>query len=102
MKTRTQLKSILLLILAAALLALAGCSEDTPVGPVDNSQAEAPVLPDAERMTVNVGFFDQGKAYDKSFPRENFFNAYLRAVIVTGEARHSPLLLIDFSEEETE
>ncbi len=84
MKTRNQLRNILLLTVAAAILALAGCSENTPLGPTAEPQAQAPVLPDAERMTVNMGFFDQGKDYDKSFARQNFFNAYLRAVIVTG------------------
>ncbi len=84
MKTRTQLRNILLLTVAAAILALAGCSEDTPLGPTAEPQAEAPILPDAEMMSVDLGFFDQGKDYDKAAGRQNFFNAYLRAVIVTG------------------
>jgi len=84
MNTRTKLRNIFLLTVAATILALAGCSEDTPFGPTAEPETQAPVLPDAERMTVDMGFFDQGKDYDKSLTRQNFFNAYLRAVVVTG------------------
>ncbi len=86
MKTINKIRDKLLLLAAIGILALTGCSEDTPLGPITDPepQAEAPVLPDASRMEIDLSFFDQGKDYDKSFPRENFFNAYLRAVVVTG------------------
>ena len=86
MKTINKIRDKLLLLAAISLLALVGCSEDTPFSPTSDPdpQAEAPVLPDAAKMQIDLSFFDQGKTCDKAFARENFFNAYLRAVIVTG------------------
>jgi hypothetical protein len=85
MTTRNKLRDKFLLLAAVSVLALTGCSEDMPLGPiVDNeSQAEAPVLPDASKLKIDLGFFEQGRDYDKIFARQNFFNAYLRALVVT-------------------
>ena len=87
MTTRNKLRDKLLLLAAVSVLALAlaGCSDETPLGPISepDPQAEAPVLPDASKMQVDLGFFDQAKTCEKSFDRQNFFNAYLRAVVVT-------------------
>ncbi len=87
MITRNKLRNIVrnkfLLMAALSILALTGCSEDTPLGPNPEPQAEAPTLPDASKLQIELSFFDQGKDLDKDLTRQNFFNAYLRAVVVT-------------------
>lgn len=74
-------KTLLILVLAGLMLAQAGCSEDTPLAPENNNTAQAPVLPDPQRLSLDLGFFADGKSADKS--QNHFFNAYLRAIIVT-------------------
>jgi hypothetical protein len=73
-----------MLILAILSLALFGCDGDSITDPGATTTDRAPVLPDAERLTIDLGFFDGADGSDKAFGRQNFFNAYLRAVIVTG------------------
>lgn len=74
-------KILLMLALSALMLAQVGCSQDTPLTPGTSNTSEAPVLPDPQRLSVDLGFFADGKSADKS--QNHFFNAYLRAVIVT-------------------
>ncbi|MBU1676572.1 hypothetical protein KKA85_12430, partial [bacterium] len=85
MMTRNKLRKMFLLLAALSLLALAGCSEDTPLAPIadPDPQTEAPTLPDASKLQIDLSFFDQGRDLDKAAARWNFFNAYLRAVVVT-------------------
>ncbi len=77
---RQGLIPVLAAILALALLA--GCSDDNPTLP-GQSQEQAPTLPDPGMLTMDLHFFDGGKALDKAFGQQNFYNAYLRAVIVS-------------------
>lgn len=74
-------KSFLILVLTAMVLAQIGCSQDSPFTPDNSTSTQAPVLPDPQRLSVDLGFFADGKSADKS--QNHFFNAYLRAVIVT-------------------
>ncbi|MBK7704034.1 MAG: hypothetical protein IPI34_14680 [bacterium] len=71
--------------LAAALLLglFAGCAEQGLNAPDPNPQPQdqAPALPDADRLGIDLSFFQDGQ--DKAIGQQNFFNAYLRAVIVS-------------------
>jgi len=76
--------ALLLTALAALLLVQTGCSEDSAVAPDDPAAVtEAPALPDPQLLNVDLGFFADGKAADGQKSQSHFFNAYLRAVIVT-------------------
>ena len=70
-------------ILAAVLFAIliAGCSDDSVNAPDPQPTDQAPPLPDPSRLGIDLSFFDAGSA--KAIGQENFFNAYLRAVIVS-------------------
>ncbi len=75
-------QKILLLLPALLIVLLAGCEADT-TAPIDNSEpAEAPVLPNADALNLDLSFFDAGADGSKA-SRWNFFNAYLRAVVVS-------------------
>jgi hypothetical protein len=74
-----------LLISLAALNMLAACGDDSPVAPDVAAAPEAPVLPDPEYLNIDLSFFDEPE--QKTFGRQNFYNAYLRAVIVTSVTR---------------
>jgi hypothetical protein len=69
-------------VLVAIMLALscAGCSDDTVTEPNQPLAAQPPTLPDPARLSIDLGFFDGGAS--KAIGQENFFNAYLRAVVV--------------------
>lgn len=78
--------AVLLLALMTTLSMLAGCGEESPTAPgPGNDPAEAPVLPDPGFFDIDLGFFDS--AEEKTVGRANFYNAYLRAVIVTSVTR---------------
>jgi len=63
---------------------LAGCSDDSsPTLPGNGQQQEAPVLPDPGMLTMDLHFFDGAAPLDKAIGHQNFYNAYLRAVIVS-------------------
>lgn len=81
-----------MMLAASALLAglmLGGCSDDSLQAPgLDDdppAQAAPPALPDPAQLNIDVSFFDEGA--QKTIGRQNFHNAYLRAVIVTAVTR---------------
>lgn len=62
-------------------LALGGCFGETPSNP--DPVEEAPIVPAAERLTFNLGFFESNTTVtERSASKQNFFNAYVRAVTV--------------------
>ena len=76
------------LVLAATailgLALLAGCSDDSPTLPGGGQQQEqAPALPDPGLLTVDLHFFDTAQPLAKAIGHQNFYNAYLRAIIVS-------------------
>jgi hypothetical protein len=79
---RTIHSSFVLAAIFALLAGLAGCSgdDDSPTGPTSE---QPPVLPDAARLSVDLGFFTPGADLDKAFGHQNFYNAYLRAIFLT-------------------
>lgn len=79
-------KPILILALVAcfaALTLMAGCSENSPMDPTPTNTDTAPVLPDPAKLSVDLNFFSKGADVAKAYGHQNFYNAYLRAVIVT-------------------
>jgi hypothetical protein len=71
-----------ILFLTILGLVLSGCDDASPTDPGTTADT-APVLPDPGQLTIDLGFFDGADEAGKAFGRQNFFNAYLRAVIVT-------------------
>ncbi len=59
-----------------------GCSDET--SPTEAATAQAPALPDAADLQIDLGFFDGAGtlAKDASGIHDNFVNAYLRAVVL--------------------
>jgi hypothetical protein len=80
MKTNRLLILTPLLALAAMLFALGGCDSD----PTEPDTSGAPTLPDAQQMQIDLTFFDQAQQREKSGEKigDNFFNAYLRVVVL--------------------
>jgi hypothetical protein len=68
-------------VLGLMTLATTGCLDESPTSPVDPS-GDAPVLPAQENLTFPLGFFDQGAAMQRAAGKDNFFNAYVRVVVV--------------------
>lgn len=66
--------------LAVLALGAAGCFGDSSTEPTPAAD-EPPALPAAERLTFNLGFFEDNPVTERSAKR-NFFNAYVRAVTV--------------------
>jgi hypothetical protein len=69
------------LALTLTLLLAGGCLNESATGP-DAPDTGAPALPAPESLTFDLAFFDQGAAYQRSAGKDNFFNAYVRVVIV--------------------
>lgn len=64
---------------AALLLVVAGCNSD-PTGP-DTGGTQSPVLPSAERLQLQLDFFDQaGKT--ETATNQNYFNARVRIAVI--------------------
>ncbi len=72
---------ILLGVIAGAAL-LAGCSDDSAVSPDVDAAVAAPILPDPAQLEIALDLFAPAAGMDKAIGQQNFFNAYLRAVIV--------------------
>lgn len=79
---RRRLTPPLAAALAITCLLLAGCGNGADVNPVTPPAAVAPALPDAAKLAVDLGFFADGAQAAKASGQANFFNAYLRAVLV--------------------
>ncbi len=77
---RTPTLATSLLVILALLAGLGGCSsDDQTTAPTE----QAPTLPDPAQLSVNLDFFADGAGLSgKAFGHQNFYNAYLRAVIV--------------------
>lgn len=81
MNRRTLTTLTLAGVLLTALL-VAGCDNGADLDPAAPDQDSAPVLPDAGALAVDLGFFADGARTAKAAGQANFFNAYLRAVLV--------------------
>ena len=80
-----------LMALAALMILVAinfsGCSE-ADNSPSEVSEVQAPVLPDTEQLKFDFSFFDPADGLEKSSGQyDNFFNAYLRTVVLDVMAR---------------
>ena len=71
--------SMVTLILTLMISALSGCSDDSTTAPTE----QAPTLPNPAQLSVPLDFFAGGADQAKAFGHQNFYNAYLRAVIVS-------------------
>jgi hypothetical protein len=67
--------------LGLTLLTTTGCLDESPTSPVA-PEGEAPTLPAPENLTFRFGFFEQGSAMQRAAGKDNFFNAYVRVVVV--------------------
>jgi hypothetical protein len=74
--------------LAALLLTLNGCFQESPVGP--DASDDAPALPSPERLTFDFSFFQAPSTIDRA-SHDHFFNAYIRAT-VAGAVTHLVLV----------
>jgi len=90
MSRRRPTAALALLLLLAAALPLAGCGSD-PAEP--NHAAQAPTLPDPERLVPDLAFFEPGAALvdadgaKGAASKAHFVNAYLRVVVVDALTR---------------
>ncbi len=74
-----------ILAIAAVVLSLCGCesnpTEPDTGDPGPGPMETAPTLPDPERLTFEFSFFASAEKMAKA-GRDNFFNAYLRVVVI--------------------
>lgn len=86
--TIKRLKNIAaLLMLVLLIAAVTGCDSDSDSTAPETNAQEAPVLPDAGKLTLDVSFFDAGADMTadmagKDFTKTNFLNAYLRVAVL--------------------
>ncbi len=76
----------LAVIMILATIYLSGCSESDPTT-TEPAASEAPALPVAQQLQFDFSFFTPAKQLDKSNDDyDNFFNAYLRTVVLDAMA----------------
>lgn len=69
--------------LALVLATQSGCFNDSTTSPdPDPTPSEPPVLPAPERITFNFDFFQEPSVAERA-SKANFFNAYVRATVVS-------------------
>lgn len=81
MKTIRRSPAILAAFLTIPMLYGGGCLDESATGP-EPASGEAPALPAPENLTFHFGFFDSGASLQRSAGKDNFFNAYVRVVVV--------------------